>query len=193
MSMVTRSIDVLVTSYSYSIKTGSYLKGMKPETTSSSGAINVNNPEASDTVANASTSRADAIGKSVKHEPASGVENESISKLGFSTLDSDDSANFERQKNNPVNLHSSGGDTDRENLMGAEASNAEVQSASQSQIIAHGNHLLNDNISELQESQINSAAITPDEMYSFVFAPVEEEMAGDASYLVSIVVEFLRR
>jgi hypothetical protein len=38
-----------------------------------------------------------------------------------------------------------------------------------------------------------SPAISTDEMYSLLFAPVEEEMVGDPSYLVAIIVEFLRR
>jgi hypothetical protein len=36
-------------------------------------------------------------------------------------------------------------------------------------------------------------AISPLEMYRFVFALVEDEMSGDPSYLVSVIIEFLRR
>lgn len=189
VSMVTRAIDVLVTSYSYSVKTGSYLKGMKPEKTSSSSTTTANIPEALDTVGEEYASRVDASGKSVKHEPTGGAENESVSKFGFSSLDSDDDgANFERLKNVPKNVHSTGIDVERENLIGAE-----VQSDSESQIISHGNQLPNNNISEPLESQIDSAAITPNEIYSFIFAPIEEEMTEDASYLVAIIIELLRR
>lgn len=38
-----------------------------------------------------------------------------------------------------------------------------------------------------------SVAISPVEMYQFVFALVEDEMSGDPSYLVSVIIEFLRR
>ncbi|KAL8142881.1 hypothetical protein V2J09_015913 [Rumex salicifolius] len=49
------------------------------------------------------------------------------------------------------------------------------------------------NLSEQQhESQITSAAISPSEIYQHVFALVDEEMAGDPAYLISIIVEFLR-
>ncbi|KAL8108853.1 hypothetical protein AgCh_025091 [Apium graveolens] len=50
----------------------------------------------------------------------------------------------------------------------------------------------NVNNSDIHDSQINSAAITSDKMYSFVFAPVEEEMSGDSFYLASVIIEFLR-
>ncbi|GKD60761.1 hypothetical protein Tco_1298270, partial [Tanacetum coccineum] len=51
---------------------------------------------------------------------------------------------------------------------------------------------LNANVSE-QESQVILAAIPRDELYSFVFASLEEEMIADASYLFAIIVEFIRR
>ncbi|GKE29825.1 hypothetical protein Tco_1445209 [Tanacetum coccineum] len=50
---------------------------------------------------------------------------------------------------------------------------------------------LNANVSE-QESQVTLAAIQPDELYSFVFASLDEEMIADASYLFAIIVEFIR-
>uniref|UniRef100_A0A5B6ZLY4 Uncharacterized protein n=1 Tax=Davidia involucrata TaxID=16924 RepID=A0A5B6ZLY4_DAVIN len=188
--MVARAIDVLVTSYSHSIKTGSYFKGTKAEKTSPSGIPRVNNHG---NVADESTSRVDAFGKSVTHEAAGGVENESINRSTFSASDSEDNASFEPRKSNSHNLHSLGGKIDAENLMGAETSSAEVHpSALQSQLLGPGNNPLNANVSEQQESQVTSAAISPDEMYSFVFAIVEEEMVGDSSYLVAIIVEFLR-
>ncbi|GKF11950.1 hypothetical protein Tco_0049876, partial [Tanacetum coccineum] len=51
---------------------------------------------------------------------------------------------------------------------------------------------LNANVSE-QESQVTSVAIPPDELYSYVFASLDEEMIADASYLFSIIVKFIRR
>ncbi|KAL4573367.1 hypothetical protein LXL04_020170 [Taraxacum kok-saghyz] len=43
-----------------------------------------------------------------------------------------------------------------------------------------------------QQLNVTSAAIPPDELYSSVFASVEEEMTADASYLFAIVLEFIR-
>ncbi|XP_052172803.1 uncharacterized protein LOC127788497 isoform X2 [Diospyros lotus] len=153
VSIVAKAMDILVTSYSYSIKMGSYVKGKKPVKSSPSGVLQVNNPS---TVADGSTKRVDVYGKSVKHESVSGVHNEPTSRSStFSPSDSGDDASI-----------------------GPETGS--------------GSNQQNANITEQQESQVASAAISPDELYSFVFAPVEEEMAGDSSYLVSIIIEFLR-
>ncbi|XP_059668545.1 uncharacterized protein LOC132313671 isoform X2 [Cornus florida] len=146
VSMVARAMDVLVTSYSYSIKTGSYFKGIKAEKTSPSGVPPVNNP------------------------------------------DSEDNASSEQQKSNSHDGHSFGGKTDGENLMGAEIHPSDLRS----KLLRPGTNPLNANVSEQQESQVVSAAISSDEMHSFVFAVVDEEMSGDCSYLVAIIVEFLR-
>lgn len=185
VSMVARAIDILVTSYSNSIKVGSYLKGTKAEKSSPSGVPQTNS---SSTIADDSTSRVDASGKSVKHESAGGVHNESMSRsLTFSALDSEDNASSEPQKTSSGDLHSLGG------KMGVEAHSAGVhQSTLQSQLLGPGDNPLNANVTDHQESQVTSAAISPDEMYSFVFAPVDEEMAGDSSYLVAVIIEFLR-
>ncbi|KAH0881049.1 hypothetical protein HID58_068443 [Brassica napus] len=45
---------------------------------------------------------------------------------------------------------------------------------------------------EQQGSQLSSPAISPDELYKFVFASVEEMMVDESDYLVAIVTEFLR-
>ncbi|CAA6653842.1 unnamed protein product [Spirodela intermedia] len=42
------------------------------------------------------------------------------------------------------------------------------------------------------DSSRSSVAVSPDEMNRLVFAAVEEEMAGDLPYLVSVIVEFLK-
>lgn len=66
--------------------------------------------------------------------------------------------------------------------------------AGQSQFLGSGNNQANSNASERQQNQVTSSAATsPADLYSCVFAQVEEEMTGDGSYLVAIIVEFLRR
>ncbi|KAL9828412.1 putative transcription factor WD40-like family [Arabidopsis thaliana] len=45
---------------------------------------------------------------------------------------------------------------------------------------------------EQQESQLSSPAISPDELYKFVFTSVEEMMVEESEYLVAIITEFLR-
>eukprot|EP00257_Ricinus_communis_P023869 XP_015583977.1 regulator of MON1-CCZ1 complex [Ricinus communis] len=178
VTMISRAIDVLVTNYSYSIKTGSYFKGIKVEKTSSASGTHVS-PRSNDSV---SASGVDALDKSSKQEPSAHVLNESLSRSSNpSTSDSEDNARY-----NAIN-------TNRKNSLGAENASTEVQpSSSHSQNLGLSNNPLHANAPEGQELQLSSPAISPDEMYSFVFAPVEEEMVGEPSYLVSIIVEFLR-
>ncbi|PRQ44424.1 putative colon cancer-associated Mic1, WD40/YVTN repeat-like-containing domain-containing protein [Rosa chinensis] len=171
VSTVARAIDVLVSSYSHSIKTGNYLKGTKAGKTLPSGMPHTTGPKLS---ADSSASRVDAIGKSIKYESSAGVDSESPNRfLTFSNSDSEEDASFFDSK------------IDRGKLTGAETSVSEARSS----LV---NNPLDANLSEQQESQLTSPAISPDEMYSFVFAPVEEEMVGEPSYLVAIIVEFLR-
>jgi len=182
--MVARAMDVLVTSYSHSIKTGSYLRGIKSEKALPSSVPHVTSPK----------SRVGARGKAVKLESAAVVDSDYFNKSSaFSSLDSE-KATSEPPKTNSSDLQFIDSKVDREKSMGAEISSTEVQSSSlQHHLLGQGNNPLNANVSEQQEAQLTSPAISPDEMYSFVFAPVEEEMVGDPSYLVAIVVEFLRR
>ncbi|KAL6138207.1 hypothetical protein ACLB2K_063491 [Fragaria x ananassa] len=168
VATVARAIDVLVTSYSHSSKTGNYFKGTKAGKTLPSGVPHTTGTNLS---ADASASRVDAMGKTIKYDSCAGVDSGSPNRfLTFSNSDSeeDDSFQFFDSK------------IDRGKLTVAETSVSEVRSS------------LNVNLSEQQESQLTSPAISPDEMYSFVFSPVEEEMVGEPSYLVAIIVEFLR-
>ncbi|KAL7138634.1 hypothetical protein ABFS83_10G177200 [Erythranthe nasuta] len=72
-------------------------------------------------------------------------------------------------------------------------SGGEVPPNDQSQIVRPGNDQLNSNGSERHQSEVTSSAATsPEDLYSYVFAPIEEEMAGDVSYFIAIIVEFLR-
>ncbi|XP_076933101.1 uncharacterized protein LOC143598892 [Bidens hawaiensis] len=92
LPMVFRAIDVLLKSFAYSLKTGSYLKGGNPEKTTVS-----NIPENSES------------GKSVKNESASGVEHNS----GFSMSDSEDNNdNVRKAKAKSVDINSSSGNTE---------------------------------------------------------------------------------
>lgn len=158
--VVAKAINVLVSSYSHSIKTCSYLKGLKPEMPLNSGAQNSD--------ADASAIERDAIGKSIIHESTTRVDNE--------TLDSEDESHFTNLEQNLKDAYV-GGSVNNENSPSNEAHSSYVTQSSL--------------LSVQEESQLTSAAISPDEMYNFVFSPVDEEMVGDPSYLVAIIVEFL--
>jgi len=183
--MVAKAIEVLIASYSQSLKTGSYLKGIKGEKTSHSCGTQIVKPRFG---ANASTGEVYWHGTSTKCQSSALVDNESLNRsLYFSMSDTEDNVQFKSIKTNrKVNKEKLSG--------GAESSSTEVHtSSSQSQHLRPTNSPLNASVSERQESEVTSPAISPDEMYSLVFAPVEEEMVGDSSYFVAIIVEFLRR
>lgn len=172
--MVSKAIDVLVSSYSLSLKTGSYFKGIKTESTSS-GVAKTSVARSSTDV---STSRID--GTSIRHESTAGVDSEYPSASTFSASESEENASSAPLRTDSRDLQLGGGKVDRVNLTGAQSSGP-----SDNPVFV--------NISEQQDSELTSPAISPDEMYKFVFAAVEEEMVGDPSYLVSIIIEFLRR
>ncbi|XP_020211153.1 uncharacterized protein LOC109795983 isoform X1 [Cajanus cajan] len=167
--VVAKAVNVLVTSYSHSIKTGSYLKGLKPEKTSTSVVQN--------TGADVSAIETDVIGKSILHESTERVDSGSYNKA--STVSSIDSEDESQTANLKLNLKE-----------------AQVEGKVNNEISlgtgAHGAYVMQSSLqSGQEESQLASAAISPDEIYSFVFSPVDEEMVGDPSYLVAIIIEFL--
>ncbi|XP_038694975.1 uncharacterized protein LOC119992325 [Tripterygium wilfordii] len=178
VSMVAKAIHVLVSSYSYSIKTGCHLKGVKVEKPSPSDRAHASSPRSG---TNISTGGVDELGKSMKHESSAGLGNDSLDRpLNFASSDSEDGDSTDLPK------------VVKEYSPSADGSFVDVRPFSaQSQQFGMGNNSLNASVSEQLESQVTSPAISPDEMYSFVFAPVEEEMVGDSSYLVTIIVEFL--
>ncbi|KAK6124605.1 hypothetical protein DH2020_041646 [Rehmannia glutinosa] len=122
----------------------------------------------------------DDSGKFIKQEPEGGTLNESYNRSNLSTQESDGSL-----KSNSHYLDPSIGKTERGYLLETGTSGGEVPPT--------GNDQLNSNASERNQSQMTaSAATSTADLYTYVFAPVEEEMAGDGSYLTAIIVEFLR-
>lgn len=124
----------------------------------------------------------------IKQEPGSGTQNESYNRSGLQTSVSDGSL-----KTNSHNLDLLIGKTERVYLLEPGISGGEVPPTDPSQILGPGNDQLYSNDSEQHQSNVTSSAATsPTDLYS-AFAAVEEEMAGDGSYLTAIIVEFLRR
>ncbi|XVE75757.1 hypothetical protein DITRI_Ditri12bG0118300 [Diplodiscus trichospermus] len=186
VTMVAKAMDVLVTSYSHSLKTGSYFKGIKTERTPSS-VPNVSSPGQG---IDAFTSRTDGLGKSIQCESASRVNSVPVGRPStYSSSETEDSSSFERLKISSNDTQFVASKVD----MGAESGTTEAQPHTfQSQLPGPSNNPLNASDSEQQGSQLTSPAISPDEMYKFVFAPIEEEMVGEPSYLVAIILEFFR-
>ncbi|KAL8456279.1 hypothetical protein ACS0TY_034476 [Phlomoides rotata] len=182
--VVAMIMDVLLTAYSHAIKTGSYYKRIRAEETSQSGASNVNKPKPA---VNDSTTGIDASGKFIKQGSESGTENESYTRSNVPTSDPDGSLILNSSLPDP----SIG--SERGYLLEPGTSGGEDLPAGPSQILGSGNNQSNSNVSERHQNQVTSSpATSPADLYSSVFAQVEEEMARDGSYLVAIIVEFLR-
>ncbi|OVA20702.1 Colon cancer-associated Mic1-like [Macleaya cordata] len=202
--VVSSAIDTLVTSYLHSVKMGISVQGrpMGGEKTSTSGNQHVDD---SRTLADVQTSSMETDGNSIKHgstsrvenesrQSVSGdVENESIDVTTGSTVNKSSICSDIEENVNLESLGTSSREPLAKNQTGAETSGAEIeQSSLQSQRPGTGGNQSDSDVSEQRESQVASAAISPDEMYRFIFAPVEEEMAGDPAYLVAIIVEYFR-
>lgn len=157
LSMISRAMDVVVTSYAHSLKTtiSKPAKGGKTPATATADAQ--------------SSSRVNR--NSADHHLHADLEDDSFERSTLSgTDDTEENGPFEHART----------DSNNKVVMGAGST-------------YKGEGLFNASTSEQQEPQLSSAIISPDEMYSFVFAPVEEEMSGDPSYLIAIIIDFLRR
>lgn len=184
--MVARVIDVLVNCFSLSIKTGKHHMGSKVKRSSTTSGSNVNS------AIDESISQADTSEKSPKQESGSGTHDKSIVKSSSVTSESEDNVSSAQNRGKSINVDLSSSEQNGGNLVGTDVSGDEAQpSVVRPQAPGSGSTSLRTD--EQQESLVTSAAISPDDLCSFVFVPVEEEMAGDSSYLVAIVVEFLRR
>lgn len=161
--VVARAMDVLLTAYAQAIKTGSYYKRITAEETSPSNASGVNRPNA-------------VVGESVAGIDASGSINQ---EHGSVTGNESDGPSITTER----------GDLLEPGMLGGED-----LPTGHSQVLGPANNQLNPNASQRNQSQVTSSAATsPADFYSYVLAPIEEEMTGDGSYLTAIIVEFLRR
>lgn len=160
--VVAKAVDILLTTYSHAIKTGSYYKRTVVEETSSSIASGRPSPVVDEV---------DSSKNYVKQEIEGDTQNLSYNKSCFPTSTSDSSLAFHHHD-------TSVGKTERGHLSESDVSGGEESVTGRS---------------EIQSQVTSSAAVSPSDLYNFVFAPVEEEMAGDGSYLMAIIVEFLRR
>ncbi|XP_058108514.1 uncharacterized protein LOC131251670 [Magnolia sinica] len=209
VAMITRAIDVLVASYSYLMKTENSLQGGTGSTCSgnpvSTGvekthASSIHHADVSQAVADEAINRVDVHRKSTRQESTSGVENNPLNLDSIS--DSKENTNLEQLashsgkslENSPSgDLYGSGTQEVKKNRAGAETSKANIeQSPLQSEVLEASSNTLDPNASDQQGSQVACVAISPDEMYSSVFALVEEEIAGDTTYLVAVIIEYFR-
>lgn len=160
--LVSKAIDVLVSSYAHSMKMGVPLRRVTMEgesSTTSSQQL----PDESETIAEVE-----------RRGLLSGLNKESF----VFTSDSRDNRLSCSDSEDNMNLK-----------VLAEVSNAAVeQLSSQSQMLTTGGSKM----SEQREFEVTSPAVSPDEMYNLVFSHIEDEMSGEPTYMVSILVEYFR-
>lgn len=175
MATVAKAIDVLVSSYTRSSKAGPNIKESKTDR-SQSVVPQVSGPS--------------LVPGAINRDSTAGVESEALHRTPiFPSSDSEENADVEQLNTVPGNHQST---VDQERWRGTISSTDVQASSSQYQLLGPGCNRLNDDVSD-EGSLVSSPAISPDEMYSFVFAPIEEEIVGDLSYLLAIIIEFLRR
>lgn len=176
MPMVARAIDVLVSSYTHSSKTGPNIKESKTDRFSHSVMPQV--------------SGAGPVSGAINRDSTAGVESEALHRTSiFPSSDSEENADVE-QLNTVSGDHQS--TVGQEKWRGTTSSTDVQASSSQYQLLGPGCNRFNDDVSD-DGSLVSSPVISPDEVYSFVFAPIEEEIVGVPSYLLAIIIEFLRR
>ncbi|GAB2233095.1 hypothetical protein Droror1_Dr00002310 [Drosera rotundifolia] len=149
VSIVSKALDVLITSYSLALKNGSYLKGIKSDKASAS---------------------------SDSHTRSSRIPADESFDAG------------PRRKSVRTEFYTEVGPAVQSSIYSS--SDSEVDELSH--VPGSSGAPLDANVPDQQESQISSSAISPDDIYCHVFAPVDDEMAGDPAYLVAILVEFIR-
>lgn len=154
ISLISKSIDVLVASYSQSVKMGNILLG-------------------GDRRFSAKTQQSEALPE----------ENKSNA-----TTFRKSSANLEELSPEKSNISDSENTEEKE----CSISRANMQQSSSEVDIDHDICTAESSNSSEVATQAVNVAISPDELYHFVFAAVEDEMSTDPSYLVSVVVEYLR-
>ncbi|KAL9233027.1 hypothetical protein vseg_008070 [Gypsophila vaccaria] len=164
VSVVAHALDILITSYSHAIKTGNYFKGIAMEKSPASDSPHAHSPRNS---ADGLSNNVNARG-SVKINSAAVTPNESLIQ----------SASLSDSESNEGITENFG---------------ANVQPCSvQSRMPGSSSLSLDANNVDQHDSQVNTAAVSPDEIYKFVFAPADEEMTDDPNYLIHLIVEFLR-
>lgn len=190
VNMVAKAFDVLITCYSHSIRTGSYFKVMKPERILSSPQNRSNPLSGTDTSA-----RVDGVRKSISPGTAGSVAIQSANRFSTSSAsDSEENATSRALKTGSNNAQTSGR-LGGIYTMSSDTSLSEAQPfpLQSNQSPGPSGSMSNVSTSGQQELQLSSPAVSPDELYRFVFSLVEEEMAGEPSYLVAIILEVLHR
>lgn len=215
ISMISRAIDVLVASYSHSVKSGVALQEGE-RTLDMDQHSDVQHISSSGVVYEETRSAMVNRERSVRQESSSGPETEARQyndrdernqphhattsaniRTGSSVSESDGDANEETVMLNSGESPQKSSIGDMSTSKTGEVVNKTIQTSDtnlsqtplQSEALAHNGSPSNPTD---RGPSFSTVVISPDEMYHFLFAPVEDEMGGDPAYLVAVILEFFR-
>lgn len=176
VSVIATALNVLVASYSHAVKTGNALPDgdrRASETFSDSFAQQLENTDPS----------ADSRYTNVESEFHAAVSASTNAPGCSSSSDADTEV---KSTDNSTKYH------DVSSSVAETSEVKRVKSSRYTETLDNGKSSTESGTSSYPGSQLSTSAISPNEMYHFVFAVVEDEIGGDPTYLVSIIFEFLR-
>ena len=202
-------MDALVASYSQLVKLGNALVGGDRRASEKSQHSDIQHAVSSEVSSEEPVSnmvnREKSVGQHYSSESQKSAEremkNESLDNASSSATIKESipsGSNFERDANfeNLRHDNSLSGDRKKREVvrtMGSQISGVNLEKSPLESGADHNNNVSEASVSTQIGPQHVSVAISPDEIYHSVLAVVEDEMGGDFSDLVSVIVEFLRR
>ncbi|KAK1314878.1 hypothetical protein QJS10_CPA06g02273 [Acorus calamus] len=220
LSLIARAIDVLVASFSLSMKIGNNLQGGAGRVTAGNHtyAGSQNAPSSgnrdidrSTTVSDEAIRRVETHGKSVGQRPVAKEEKElaldvadvshnmnAVSRISeasaYVVSDPEENVHLEisTTKSGEILESSLAGDLASGSMERRNQTSPETLQPDTQFPLESGESSVNSNEPSQKVSQVTHVAISPDEMYHSVFTCVEEEMTGDPACLIAVIVEFFR-
>lgn len=206
VSIISSAINVLVASYSHALKTGSASHGgdrRMSETFSDSSTQQMRNPDplfaesTCGTMKNEKNFQQESSSKAESNLQQPRYTNKSSKLPNDAVVSAAPNApgHYASSSDVDTDLEARNNSTQHHNLSMSRAETSEFkgeESSISTEALENGKSSIESCISSYQGLQLTTAAISPDEMYHFVFAIVEDEMGGDPAYMISIIIEFLR-
>lgn len=198
ISMISRAMNVLVASYSQWVKFGNTLAGGDRRASEKSQNSDIQHAVSSEEPASNTGNREKSVAQAYTSDSQKSIErnmesetldNVSTSAAIKASLPS--GSNFDRNAD-LENLRRDKSFSCDSQDMGGQTSGVNLEQSPLDSGVEHNNNPAETSACTQIGSQHMRVAISPDEIYHFVLAVVEDEMGGDPSYLVSVIVEFLQ-
>lgn len=194
ISMISRAMDAVVASYSHSVKLGNAFVGGDKQTSEESQHSDIRNAVSSDMSCEGPMGDSQHYPSDFQKSVERDVKTDTLSNASTSArIKASDLSrlNFEGDVNLEGSMDEDIEDGEAVRSMGGQTSGVNLEQPPLESSVDHDNNP-EASVSTQRGMQYMSVVISPDEVYHFVLAVVEDEMGGDPSYLVSVIVEFLR-